>query len=89
MSREIATETVMTAASTSRMSRPMRSPAANRAAGARMADNPRMRRIKPRWLGALLGGVVLPFDPVLGMVMLVIGLAARPRSKPMAKILRP
>jgi hypothetical protein len=54
-----------------------------------MADNPRMRRIKPRWLGALLGGIVLPFDPVLGMVMLVIGLAARPRPKSMPKVVRP
>ena len=54
-----------------------------------MPDNPRMRRIKPRWLGALLGGIVLPFDPVLGMVMLVIGLAARPRVKSMPKIVRP
>ncbi|HEY9287868.1 MAG TPA: hypothetical protein VIT43_07585 [Candidatus Dormibacteraeota bacterium] len=48
-----------------------------------------MWRIKPRWLGALLGGIVLPFDPVLGMVMLVIGLSARPRAKSMPKVARP
>jgi hypothetical protein len=49
-----------------------------------MADNPRMRRFKPRWLGALLGGIVLPFDPVLGLVLLAVGLA-RPRAKSATK----
>lgn len=33
---------------------------------------------KPRWIGALLGGLVLPFDPLLGMVLLVVGLYGRP-----------
>lgn len=66
--------------STSRMNRQTRFLTASRALGARMADNPRMRRFKPRWLGALLGGIVLPFDPVLGLVLLAVGLA-RPRTK--------
>lgn len=40
-----------------------------------MADNPAMQRpARRRWLAALLGGIVLPFDPVLGMVMILIGL---------------
>ncbi|HSO93816.1 MAG TPA: hypothetical protein VLS53_05020 [Candidatus Dormibacteraeota bacterium] len=33
-----------------------------------------------RWISALLGGIVLPFDPMLGMVMLLIGLW-QPRRK--------
>ncbi len=37
--------------------------------------------IRPRWISALLGGIVLPFDPMLGMVMLVIGLW-QPKRKP-------
>jgi len=40
-----------------------------------------MRRFRRRWLSALLGGIVLPFDPVLGMVMLVVGLW-QPKRKP-------
>ena len=32
---------------------------------------------KPRWISALLGGLVLPFDPLLGMVLLVVGLYGR------------
>lgn len=51
-----------------------------------MADNPRMRRFRPRWLAALLGGIVLPFDPVLGMVMLMVGFW-RPKPKPAPKVL--
>lgn len=39
-----------------------------------------MRRLRPRWLSALLGGIVLPFDPVLGMVILLVGLW-RPKKK--------
>jgi hypothetical protein len=53
-----------------------------------MADNPPMRRNRRRWLGALLGGIVLPFDPVLGMVMLMIGLW-QPKRKPAPKVLEP
>jgi hypothetical protein len=45
-----------------------------------MSDNRAMRRLRPGWLGALLGGIVLPFDPVLGMVLLVVGLW-RPKRK--------
>jgi len=45
-----------------------------------------MRRPRPRWLAALLGGIVLPFDPVLGMVMLMVGLW-RPRRNPTPKVL--
>lgn len=51
-----------------------------RAAAATIADNSAVRRIRPRWLSALLGGIVLPFDPVLGLVMLMVGLW-RPKSK--------
>ena len=29
---------------------------------------------KKRWMQALLGGIVLPFDPLLGMVLLIVGL---------------
>ena len=47
-----------------------------------------MRRLRPRWLSALLGGIVLPFDPVLGLVLLMVGLS-RPKAKPVAKVLRP
>ena len=46
------------------------------------------RRFRPRWLSALFGGIVLPFDPVLGMVMLMIGLW-QPRRKPVPKVLDP
>jgi hypothetical protein len=53
-----------------------------------MADNPAMRRLRPRWLSALLGGIVLPFDPVLGLVLLMVGLW-RPKAKPVPKVLRP
>ena len=38
------------------------------------------RPIRRRWISALLGGIVLPFDPMLGMVMLLIGLW-QPRRK--------
>jgi hypothetical protein len=51
-----------------------------------MADNPFMRRFRPRWLAALLGGIVLPFDPVLGMVMLMVGLW-RPKRNPPPNVL--
>jgi hypothetical protein len=51
-----------------------------------MSDNPAMRRFRPRWLSALLGGIVLPFDPVLGMVMLMIGLW--PKRKPVPRVLK-
>jgi hypothetical protein len=51
-----------------------------------MPDNRRMPRLKARWISALLGGIVLPFDPVLGMVILVIGLA-RPKSRPRPRVL--
>jgi hypothetical protein len=54
-----------------------------------MADNPAMRRpFRWRWLSALLGGIVLPFDPVLGMVMLLVGLTGS-RRKPVPKVVRP
>ncbi len=45
-----------------------------------MSHNPRAMRgfRKPRWVSALLGGLVLPFDPLLGMVLLVVGLYGRP-----------
>jgi hypothetical protein len=46
-----------------------------------MPDNRGMPRpIRRRWVSALLGGIVLPFDPMLGMVMLLIGLW-QPRRK--------
>jgi hypothetical protein len=45
-----------------------------------MADNPAMR-FRPRWISALIGGIVLPFDPVLGLVMLMVGLG-RPKARP-------
>jgi hypothetical protein len=51
-----------------------------------MSDNPAMRRFRPRWLAALLGGIVLPFDPVLGMVMLMVGLL--PRRKAVPRVLK-
>jgi hypothetical protein len=47
-----------------------------------MPDNPPMRRFRRRWLSALLGGIVLPFDPVLGMVMLMIGLLPKRKTVP-------
>jgi hypothetical protein len=47
-----------------------------------MSDNPAMRRFRPRWLSALLGGIVLPFDPVLGMVMLMVGLWPKRKAAP-------
>jgi hypothetical protein len=50
-----------------------------------MADNPAMRRFRPRWLSALLGGIVLPFDPVLGIVLLMVGLW-RPKRKPFPNV---
>jgi hypothetical protein len=53
-----------------------------------MADNPAMRQVRPRWLSALLGGIILPFDPVLGLVLLVVGLW-RPKAKPVPRVLRP
>jgi hypothetical protein len=53
----------------------------NRAQEPTKADNPAMRRVRPRWISALLGGVVLPFDPVLGLVMLMVGFW-RPKTKP-------
>lgn len=53
-----------------------------------MPDNPPMRRrIRPRWLGALLGGIVLPFDPVLGMIMVLISLGT-PKAKRRVHTLR-
>jgi hypothetical protein len=46
-----------------------------------MADNAAVRRRgRARWFSALLGGIVLPFDPVLGMVMILVGLW-RPKEK--------
>ena len=51
-----------------------------------MPDNPAMWRFRPRWLSALLGGIVLPFDPVLGMVMLMVGLL--PRRKTVPRVLK-
>jgi hypothetical protein len=45
-----------------------------------------MQRFRPRWLAALLGGIVLPFDPVLGMVMLMVGLW-RPKRNTAPKVL--
>jgi hypothetical protein len=47
-----------------------------------------MRRLRPRWLSALLGGIVLPFDPVLGLLLLMVGLW-RPKRRPEPKVLRP
>jgi hypothetical protein len=44
-----------------------------------------MRRFRPRWLSALLGGIVLPFDPVLGIVLLMVGLW-RPKRKPFPNV---
>jgi hypothetical protein len=46
-----------------------------------------MPRFRPRWLSALLGGIVLPFDPVLGMVMLMVGLWPRRPRKTVPKVL--
>lgn len=46
-----------------------------------MPDNrPVSGSVRRRWISALLGGIVLPFDPMLGMVMLLIGLW-QPRQK--------
>jgi hypothetical protein len=53
-----------------------------------MADNPAMRGLRPRWVSALLGGIILPFDPALGLMLLVVGLW-RPKAKPAAKGPRP
>ena len=53
-----------------------------------MADNPGMRRLKPRWLAALLGGIVLPVDPVHGLIMLMIGLS-RPNRNTTPRVLQP
>jgi hypothetical protein len=53
-----------------------------------MPDNPGMRRLKPRWLAALLGGIVLPFDPVLGLVIVIIGMS-RPKRRPRPRVLQP
>jgi hypothetical protein len=69
------------------MSRPMPSSVEIRARTVGMPDNPPVRRFKPRWISALLGGIVLPFDPVLGVVMLLVGLW-RPKPKSGPKVLR-
>ena len=53
-----------------------------------MSDNSAMRRFRPRWISALLGGIVLPFDPVLGMVMLIVGLW-RPKRKATPTVVEP
>jgi hypothetical protein len=53
-----------------------------------MPDNPGMGRLKPRWLAALLGGIVLPFDPVLGLVIVIIGMS-RPKRRPRPRVLQP
>src|ERR1700682_3975118 len=74
------------AAWTSTTSPARRYPPTRQADRPAMADNPRMRRFRPRWLAALLGGIVLPFDPVLGMVMLMVGLW-RPKRNPPPKVL--
>ena len=66
----------------------MRSSATARAQAPAMPDNRRMRRLKPRWLAALLGGIVLPFDPVLGLIMLMIGLS-RPKRPSTPRVLQP
>ena len=47
-----------------------------------------MRRFRPRRISALLGGIVLPFDPVLGMVMLIVGLW-RPKRKATPTVVEP
>ncbi|MEO6797192.1 MAG: hypothetical protein ABI401_00700 [Candidatus Dormibacter sp.] len=48
-----------------------------------------MRRgMRPRWISALLGGIVLPFDPLLGMVMLVIALW-QPKRRPQVDTPKP
>ena len=75
-------------ASTSKTSPPMRSSATTRALAPGMPDNPGMRRLKPRWLAALLGGIVLPFDPVLGLVIVIIGMS-RPKRRPRPRVLQP
>ena len=59
----------------------MRSVTTIRAEALAIADNRGVRRVQPRWLAALLGGIVLPFDPVLGLIMLMIGLS-RPKRRP-------
>ncbi|HET9848163.1 MAG TPA: hypothetical protein VFR68_06360 [Candidatus Dormibacteraeota bacterium] len=48
-----------------------------------------MRRVQPRWLAALLGGIVLPFDPVLGLIMLMIGLSRPKRRATPPRVLQP
>jgi hypothetical protein len=54
-----------------------------------MPDNLTMpRRVRPRWISALLGGIVLPFDPMLGMVMLIIALW-QPKRNTGSKVLKP
>ena len=79
---------MMTTPSTSTTNQLMRSPRPSRARRPAMSDNPRMRRFRPRWLSALLGGIVLPFDPVLGMVMIMVGLWPRRRQNTVPRVLK-
>jgi hypothetical protein len=51
-----------------------------------MPDNRAMSSQRPRWLSALLGGILLPIDPVLGLIILMIGLS-RPKRKPRPRVL--
>ena len=78
----------MRMASMSKTSRPTPWVRNRRARLVAMADNPAMRRFRPRWLSALLGGIILPLDPVLGLVLLMVGLW-RPKAKSVPKVLRP
>jgi hypothetical protein len=70
------------------MSRKTRWSGTTRARRAPMPDNRGMPRPKPRWLSALLGGIILPFDPVLGLVILMVSLW-RPKRRPMPRVLEP
>ena len=79
--RRTASTSMTTRASTWRTNRPTQWHLARPSYLPKMSDNSAMRRFRPRWISALLGGIVLPFDPVLGMVMLIVGLW-RPKRKP-------
>ena len=70
------------------MSRKTRWYGTTRARRAPMPDNRGMPGPKPRWLSALLGGIVLPFDPILGLVILMVSLW-RPKRRPMPRVLEP
>lgn len=49
-----------------------------------MPDNPGMPSNRPArggWLAAIAGAVLLPLDPLLGLVLMSLGLARRSRRR--------